>query len=215
MFFAYAFGAFVAYALLAPLYCVELGATWRRRPAALTLLALCALKALDWGAYMEADGWLGALPAAIISAFAFYGFQEWVDARIKPGKRDVPLTLSLWKRSAYGLSAVADGWIHLSLFNAFAGRALICFEDETCWVISPAVANALGHVFGVLSTYQFVVLAPGARRTTSAEGCRVLRRSRADKGSKNAQPTFSNFALYFVRSTAAAFLISFFASFIE
>lgn len=110
-------------------------------------MLLCSVKALDWGLCMELDDRIGALSAAIVSAIVFYGFQEWVDRRIK--NQNVIFSVKLWKRSFFGLTGIADSYIHLSLFNYLQG----VLPDTALYA---AIAGATGHVAGMVATYPFV-----------------------------------------------------------
>lgn len=188
IFLTYAASAFVAYALLSPLYFFEIRQNGIGRSELesvmkrnmMNVLLLCTVKALDWGLYMELDESWGPMIAAIVNAIVFYGFQEWVDRRIKG--QAVVFSVKLWKRSFFGLTNILDGWIHLALFHYLQ---TVLPETATC----VAVAGATGHVAGLLSTYPFVSMRRQNKRY------------------------FEGFWLYFVRSTVAAFLIPFFASF--
>jgi hypothetical protein len=194
MFLAYAASAFVTYALLSPIYFYEIAFLLKKQKKVnytFKVLLLCTVKvkALDWGTYMELDAAFGSMVAAIVCAIVFYGFQEWVDQQIK--EKNVAFSVKLWKRSFFGITNILDGWIHLALFHYLC--AFFPQGDNTLGIhesVYTALASAIGHVAGMLSTYPFVSMRRQNKRY------------------------FDGFALYFLRSTAAAFLIPFFASYI-
>lgn len=188
IFIAYCISAVLVYFILSPLYFYEL----TQRPALFWkgVFGLCAVKGVDWALYMQLNEWTGPLSASIFCSLLMFGFQEYVDLRIK--EKAVVFSPKLWTRAAFGLSTIVEGWIHLAVFNSV--RGLIVFAESPyggsreIWI---GCANVVGHVSGVVSTYPFV----------------SMRR-------RNEQ-WWEGFSVYFVRSTLAAFLISFFASFIE